>query len=169
MRFFILALCGWTTLCISSCSRDKLDTIVFVDSFASVQKNITEFDSLLTYSNAVCKANYSFSFVEDTVEISNAKFSDDRNISLKHVCPAGKPAVRRLQQLTRILKRNHITYVYKLYGTSVSVFGYYYSYYTHGHEIREMIINKKYNALLMSRSSKLLDTKGDLMLFAMKE
>jgi hypothetical protein len=124
---------------------------------------------LLTYSNVVCDANYSLSFVEDTIEISNAKFSDDRTISLKQVCPVGKPAVRRLQQLIKVLKRNHITYVYKLYGTNVSVFGYYYSYYTHGHEIREIIIDKNYNAVLMSRNSKPIDTKGTLVLFATKE
>jgi hypothetical protein len=169
MRFFILALCVWTTLFISSCGSDKLDTIEFVDSFVSVQKSIIEFDSLLTYSNKVCKANYSFSFVEDTIEIRNAKFSDDRRISLKHVCPVGKPAVKRLQQLTKILSRNHITYVYKLYGTNVSVFGYYYSYYTHGHEIREIIVDKHYNASLMGKEHKPLDGKGSLILFAIRE
>ncbi len=153
----------------NSCGSDKLDAIEFVDSFASVQKSIVEFDSLLTHSNKVCKANYSFNFVEDTIEISNAEFSDDRKINLKHVCPAGKPTVRRLRQLTKILKRNHITYVYKLYGTNVSVFGYYYSYYTHGHEIREIIIDKNYNISLMSRDHKPLDGKGSLILFAIRE
>jgi len=169
MRLFIFVFVALVASLANSCGSNKLDKIEFVDSFATVQKSIVEFDSLLTYSNAVCKANYSFGFEEDTLEISDVKFSDYKVISLKQVCPAGKPAVRRLQQLTKILKRNHITYVYKLYGTNVSVFGYYYSYYTHGHEIREIIIDKNYNASLMSRDHKPLDGKGSLVLFAIKE
>lgn len=169
MRYLKSVLITSIALLLNSCGNDKLDNIAFVDDFEYVQKSIIEFDSLLTYSNRNCKANYSFEFEEDDIELGDLIGGEYVEIKLKAVCPEAKMSMDRLCQLMRVLKRNNITYVYKLYNTNLSVFGYYYSYSTHGHELREIIIDRNSNKEIMNNGHEMVNERGKLLLFAMKE
>jgi hypothetical protein len=168
MKLFVLAFCVWTSIFLSSCRESKLNKIEFVDSFDYVQKNMIEFDSLLTYSDAVCKARYSFGMEEDTVVVRDLRKGNNVKVDLDSVCQEGKAPVQRLKKLAKILKRNHINYVYKHYGTDVSVFGYYYSYNTSSHSLRDIVIDKRDNVGLLLNEHDLVTSKGKLVLLSVK-
>jgi hypothetical protein len=127
-----------------------------------------EIDSLLTYSNAVCKANYSFGLEEDVVVVRDLRKDNSVKIDLDSVCLKGKVSVQRLKQLFEVLKRNRISYVYKKYGTTVSMFGYYYSPYTNSHSLREIVIDRGDNVGLLLNSYSLVNSRGKLVLLSVK-
>jgi len=171
VRIFILVFLIWVSLVSSSCSISELDEIEFIDDFDSVQKSILEFDSLLTYSNKECGANYLFGFsdLENGVEITDSRRSEQAvNVELSSVCPEAKAEVKRLREIAEFLKRNNIAYVYKKYSTGVNVFGYRYSSRTQKYSLRELLVANGNNKLIMLGEYELVDTKGKLMLFALK-
>jgi len=168
MKLFISVLLVCASIFLGSCGESELDKIEFVDSFDYVQNNMIEMDSLLTYSNAICKADYSLGLEDDAVVVRDLRQDNSVKVTLDSVCQEGRVSIKRLKQLFGILKRNHISYVYKQYGTTVSMFGYYYSPYTNSHSLREIVIDRRNNVGLLLNQYDLVNSKGKLVLLSVK-